>query len=257
MLGSLKSEQCWHWAAYGKHPVSRDFFRFGSDFPLMKNFSDWVEKGYAMLNSENKASHNTCSWRFWAKGPYKEALLCGLVRDSNDKLGRPYPLLIMGMGTLNAWEDQWDLLPFACEKTWNQIEYLSAQMYNDFKKLEIEVHNIRSPYSEWSEFKTTRESTLEFVEKLDDTSSQYLVDLENHASKLSKKTEYMICLDNKLFHNQTVLINYWLFLFKAHLNTIPNAIFMGGTIEKTYMVFFRRHLTPSDFPKLWSINFPE
>ena len=257
MLGSLKSEQCWHWAAYGKHPVSRDFFRFGSDFPLMKNFSDWVEKGYAMLASKNMVSHKTCSWRFWVKGSHKEVLVCGLLRDSSDRLGRPYPLLIVGTGTLKRWEDQWDLLPFACEKTWNQIEYLSAQTYNDFKKLEVEVHNIRSPYSEWSEFKTKRESTLGFVVNPEDTFSQDIRDFESQASRLSKKTECMICLDNKLFHNQTILINYWHFLLKAHIDTIPNAIFMGGTIEKAYLIFFRRPLTPSDFPKLWSINFTE
>ncbi|MBE7446419.1 MAG: type VI secretion system-associated protein TagF [Planctomycetia bacterium] len=257
MLGSVKSEQRWQWGAYGKHPVSRDFFRIGRDFPLMKNFSEWVEKGYTMLASKSKGIGKSCSWRFWAKGLRKEFLVCGLVRDSSDRLGRPYPLLVMGTGILKRWEDQWDLLPFACEKTWDQVEYLSAQRYNDFTKLEVDVSNIRSPYSEWQEFKTKRESSLEFVEKLEDTSFQDLRDLEDLASKMSKKTECFVCLDNKLFQNQTVLINYWHVLFKTHPHAVPSAIFMGGTIERAYLVLFRRPLTPVDFAHLWSVTFPE
>ena len=56
-----------------------------------------------------------------------------------------------------GWEEQWDLLPFACERTWDQIEYLSSLMVTDFKKLEIEVQNNRSPSPEWSEFYSHRE----------------------------------------------------------------------------------------------------
>lgn len=257
MLGFLKSEQYWYWAAYGKHPVSKDFFRLGRDFPLMKNFSDWVEKGYGMLTSKNKTTHKTCSWRFWAKGTRKEALICGLVRDSSDRLGRPYPLLIMGTGNLNDCEEQWELLPFACEKTWNHIEYLSAQLYNDLKKLEVEILNIRPPYSAWLEFKTKTENNVDFHKTPDNTASQCLKDFKAMASGLSKKTECMISLDDKLFHNQTELIYHWHLLFKTHQSSIPNAIFMGGTMENTYLVFFRRPLTPSDFAMLWSANFPD
>lgn len=256
MLGLVKSKPDWCWAAYGKHPVCGDFFRCGGDFPLMKTFSEWVEKGYALLNSKDRSNHKACSWRFWAKGYKKEMLVCGLVKDSSDKLGRPYPLLIIGAGSLKDWEDQWDLVPFACEKTWNQFEYLSAQRYSDLKNMEAEVRNIRPPIPDWSESKTQRESTREFVKNLRNAFSLETENDEMQAAGLSKKTECMICLDNKLFRNQTVLINYWHFLFKAHIGTIPNAIFMGGTIEKAYLVFFRRPLTPADFVKLWSTNVP-
>jgi len=54
------------------------------------------------------------------------ALVCGVVRDSVDRLGRPYPLLVLGTGSLREWESHWDLLPYACLPVWQRIEYLGA-----------------------------------------------------------------------------------------------------------------------------------
>lgn len=257
VLGSIRSCKHWHWAAYGKHPAVKDFFRIGQDLPLMESFSDWVEKGYKMLLSKRNVGHEHFSWCFWAKGSLKEVLICGLVRDSSDGLGRPYPLFIMGIGPLKGWEDHWDLLPFACEKTWNQIEYLSAQMFKDFRELEIEIQNIQPPYPEWSEFKTHRERFMEFEASSDHkTSFRDFKDLESQASNLSDKTDSIFYLDKKPFNSQFMLISYWHLLFKTHLNTIPNALFMGGTVEKAYMAFFKRPLMPDDFNQLWSVSSP-
>ena len=44
------------WAACGKHPAARDFFRVGQDFPLLKIFSGWVDDGYNMLAQKNNNS---------------------------------------------------------------------------------------------------------------------------------------------------------------------------------------------------------
>ncbi len=257
MLGLLKSELDWRWAAYGKHPVSRDYFQCGSDFPLMKYFSVWVEKGYTMQTSKNRTSHKACSWRFWAKGSRKGMLVCGLVKDSSDKLGRPYPLLIMGTGSLKNWEEQWEFLPFACENTWNQIEYLSAQTHGDLKKMEAEVQNIRSPVTDWPDSKAKRESATELINHYMRTYPHNIKRIERVTSELPKKTEFILCLDNKLFYNQTMLIHYWHFLLKEQLDAAPNAIFMGGTMEQAYLALLRRPLTQDDFPKFWSVSFSE
>ncbi len=145
MLGPIGSTLHWRWAAYGKHPVASDFFRLGEEFSLGKGFSEWVGNGYKVLTSRGRADQGLYFWRFWARGAQKGTLACGVLRDSSDRVGRPFPLLIMGMGPLKGWEEAWDLLPFACETTWNQIEYLSALVVNDFKKLENEYGQIRPP----------------------------------------------------------------------------------------------------------------
>jgi type VI secretion system protein VasJ len=243
MLGPIGSTSRWRWAAYGKHPVANDFFKLGDDFSLGKGFSDWVGNGYRAVASKGDVRHGLCSWRFWAGGGQKGVLACGLLRDSSDRVGRPFPLLIIGMGSLKGWEDQWDLLPFACEATWNQIEYLSALVVNDFKKLEVEVNQIRPPQPEWPEFIRLRGDSEE------DISDGYI-----QAKELSGQEESLIPLDQRPSEDQVKQISSWHSLFKAHGRTIPNAVFMGGTMEKAYIAAYRRPLIPADFVRLWSTS---
>ncbi len=251
MLGLIKSERNWQWAAYGKHPSVRDYFRVGRHFPSVNSFSEWIEKGYDMAASK-KNIHEICSWRFWARESRKQNIVCGLLRDSNDSIGRPFPLMIIGTGPLKGWEEQWDLLPLACEKTWDQIEYLSTHIFDDFKKLGIELQNIKPPRSEWSELAARRGNFIEFKS----TQGGYSIDLKNlgrQALSLSEKAESFVYLNQA----QTSLISLWHFLFKTHVKTLPNSIFMGGTLEKAYMAFFKRPLILNDFIQLWTISSSE
>ena len=254
-MGTVESAQNWRWAAFGKHPVARDFFRIGPDLPLGKGFSDWVENGYQILTSKKEAFHGHCSWRFWARGSQKEGLACGLVRDSSDSLGRPYPLLMMGTGFLNGWEDHWDLLPFACERSWDQIEYFSSQRFDDFKKLEDEIQNIRPPLPQWPELTTRREKLKDFDSTFDPKEgSLNLENFKRRASILSEKAEVLIHLDQNPFHDQFTMISFWHLLFKSELKIIPSALFMGGTLESAFLAVFRRPLVATDFVQLWSVS---
>jgi type VI secretion system protein VasJ len=94
----------------GKHPTVMDYFQLGSSAPLVNAFAVWAENGYQKLVAKNRKRTAFCSWRFWAKGMRKGYIACGLGRDSSDSAGRPYPLMIMGIGTLAGWEENWDLL---------------------------------------------------------------------------------------------------------------------------------------------------
>ena len=86
------------------------------------------------------------------KGPRKGFLACGLLRDSSDSLGRPYPLLIIGSGSLQGWEERWDLLPLACERSWEQMESIATGTFLDFEHLQEEVRRIEPPRPQWSGF---------------------------------------------------------------------------------------------------------
>ena len=158
MLEGLRSERRWQWAAYGKHPAAKDYFKVGQDFPLLNSFSEWIESGYEKLASRKNPASMRCSWRFWTREARRENVVCGVLRDSTDSFGRPYPLLIMGTGPSRDWVNEWDLVPLACENTWGQIEYLSTRTFSDLKRLEEEVQNIRSPAAEWSDLAKRRES---------------------------------------------------------------------------------------------------
>ncbi|RPJ00069.1 MAG: DUF2094 domain-containing protein, partial [Deltaproteobacteria bacterium] len=230
MLGSIGIGRDWRWAAYGKHPVASDYFRLGDDFPLGKGLSDWVDRGYRAIGSVRNSARGPCSWRFWVKGGGKDTLLCGLVRDSSDSVGRPYPLLIMGTGLLKGWESEWDLLPFICERTWDRIEYLSSMVVTDFKKLEEEMKNLRSPESKWAEFAPRRE---EFKEKAESDPEGAF---GQRINVLLQSADGSICLDEGPFEDPFMRLNFWHFLLKTHSGAVPNSVFMGGTLERSYIV---------------------
>lgn len=134
----------WEWAVYGKHPVIKDYFKLGQYGSLIKIFSEWVDSGYQQIAPKKKSS--VYSWRFWARGLKRDGMGCGVVRDSRDQLARPYPLLIMGAGPLAGWEDQWDLIPLACERTWTQMEFLCTKTLDSLKQLEEETRKIPPPF---------------------------------------------------------------------------------------------------------------
>lgn len=235
----------WQWAACGKHPVARDYFSVGPNIPLVKAFAGWVEKGYQMLASKGRTSSNKpCSWRFWARGPKSKIVVCGVGRDSSDSVGRPYPLLIMGTGVLEGWEDHWDLLPLACEETWRQIEYVSTKRFMDFSQFEDEVRLIRPPYPRWSEFISQREH-------YQTGSSWDPADMERKASGTTDKLEFFVPFDVGLSNDPFALAGLWHAFLKARISGVPNAVFLGGAPNETHLAVFRRALVPTDFIRLW------
>jgi type VI secretion system protein VasJ len=251
LLGPIKSGQNWSWAAFGKHPAAKDYFRIGRESHISKSFSNWTESGYKELVSKKTASRKPVAWRFWSRGAGKENLVCGLVKDSSDSLGRQYPLLIVGTGYLDKWEEQWDLLTFACEKLWEQIEYLSARMFGDMKSMETRIENIRPPHPNWSEFNSKRK---ELLESNQNPHSRTFREMEGSSSDMSNKTEGLIDLDIHGASDLFMSINFWHSFLKSGNQSVPNAVFMGGTVEHSFLAFFKRPLATADFIRLWSVS---
>jgi type VI secretion system protein VasJ len=200
-----------------------------------------------VLASKNNPVKARRSWRFWTREARKENVVCGVVRDSNDSLSRPYPLLIMGTGPLKDWVSQWDLVPLACESAWGQMEYLSAKAFNDLRELEEEVQNITPPAGEWLALARQREG-------FEELGSPRVTEPGGAASSLSERMEWFIPFDQLPPRDHFELIGLCHSLVRARIEAAPSAIFMGGTAEKMYVAFFRRPLAPSDFIRLWSIT---
>jgi type VI secretion system protein VasJ len=239
----MASNQNWQWAAFGKHPAARDYFRLGENHPLIKGFSDWIENGYQFLTEKKRAPAGPYAWRFWARGSNRENLVCGLVRDSSDSLGRPYPLLIIGTGLLRGWNEYWDVLPFVCEGTWNQMESLSARTFSDLEHFGDEMGRINPPQSHWSEFKNLNDQAL----------SPAAEDLKKRIGTMANENEMFLSLDEEESMNDPLK---WIHLhhsfLKPHLPETVTTAFMGGDPLKTWIVFFRRPLLREDFIRLWS-----
>ncbi len=243
MLGNVKSGMRWSWAAFGKHPSARDFINIGQGSPLFSGFADWTETGYKEFVSHKSVSQYPVAWRFWSKGAGKENLVCGLVKESSDSIGRRYPLLIAGTGHLSNWQDWWDLLAFACEKPWEQLEYLSTRTFTNMKTLQESIRNIMPPSPDWPLF-TARRNKL--IESLHISAPP--------ANGLPNRAEGFINLDKSPLDDQFRLINYWHSTLKSDNKSVPNAIFLGGTFDRSFLAFFRRSLTRNDFVQLWALS---
>lgn len=248
MLGRVDPGRSWRWAAQGKHPAARDYFKVGEEFPLGIGFSDWVGHGYQILAPKGEHRRDLYSWRFWARGgSQKEVVLCGLVRDSSDGLGRSYPLLIMGAGPLRDWENHWDLLPYACEGAWIQMESISTRAFRELRHLEDELHRMKPPQPQWEEFNAVNKEMAEIgrapgrKEGFGDVKT-----LENKVITLVRESEVFLPVDEE------PMIHIWHSLLKVHLMEIPKAVFMGGNSAKTCLALFQRPLLAEDFRGLWS-----
>ena len=255
MLGPIRSKKAWRWAAWGKHPVVKDYFRMSSSATLLEAFSNWIDKGYRMIASEGSPTSHQYSWRFWAKSPEKKGVACGVVRDSSDSLGRSYPFLIMGIGTLDGWEGHWNLLPLVFENAWSQIEYLSARVLRGFRQLEDEVRLLRPPHPNWSELKFKESESLRDVQfsSKDMTPGVALRDAENSVRALKEDAQVFVTLENDRGDDPLLLAGQWHSFLKTRLSGAPNVVFMGGIPEEVHLAVFVRPLVPTDFVRLWSI----
>ncbi len=250
MLGLTKTGSTWSWAAYGKHPSAKDFFRIGCSFPLAAGFADWIRKGYVALTERSRSGPAGYSWRFWARGKNNNDLVCGLVRDCCDSVGRPYPLLIIGSGSLPSWEDHWELLPLICGDTWQYMEYISAKRLDNLEKLEAELVRIKPPCPDGNNTHSTdmRRSNPDFLSRF---SALLAEQMKNNAVRLSLNDLGSLTATSRHDDIQELVLGMNSAM-KTSFGKTPGAMFMGGTFERTFAVFFYRALNTDDFEMLWS-----
>ena len=208
----------------------------------MEALSRWVETGYQSLGSRLEGSTNNCSWRFWARGAKKDAILCGLLKSSSDKIGRAYPFLLIGTGPIDGFESHWDLVPFACEKTWREMEYVAAKRLADFAELERQIGAFRPPVGDWGALNRDREAAREV-----DYSGA-----DRDVAAIGGKETVMIPLSDMRGRDIYTLAGLWHLWLKENGGRPPHAVFIGGSVDKASLAVFRRALTPDDFAKLWT-----
>jgi type VI secretion system protein VasJ len=243
MLGSIIHNRKWHWIAVGKHPVAKDYIRFGGASPLLDAVARWSDKGYRQLKGDRKQPSIHHSWRFWLKGAKKGTLICGLGRDSSDSIGRPYPLLIMGEGDLRGWEKQWSKLPGRLDRTWNRMEYIASHRFDDAPAMEAQVEGLCAP----GQGIGPAQGPLEAVGG--DT---------DHEQMLRCKSQLLQDGFGLLNLNPADGVDIGQFARQCHHRLkaccpeIPRGVFIGGTPEHAYLGVVLHPLKPHDFVALWS-----
>lgn len=251
MLGSLKSAPAWKWAAFGKHPVAGDYFNAGPADPFFQAFSGWVENGYRQVSSGRRNSKDLYSWRFWAKGQQRDSLIFGVGRDSFDTIGRPYPLVIMGAGVLPDWQRHLPLLPFALEKPWIQMEYAATKRYMDFSQLETDTRRLPPPVAQWSELQNEELRRREACYPAGNPDREKI---QKRVADFSAEPEFLALFDTTACLDAIAAAGLWHSELTANNSIVPNAAFLGGILNATYLAVFKRPLKVPDFIRLWSVG---
>jgi len=253
VLGAVTPEG-WRFAAFGKHPWAKDYIRLGSTTPMLEGIADWVDKGYGGIEGKKKGMADASSWRFWSKGFGPGALVCGVVRDSVDRLGRPYPLLVLGTGPLRDWEGHWDLLPYACLPVWQRIEYLGAQRYEEIGRFESAIRGLHPPVPEWADFSGRREREVAAPEVRSGTAGPDGGSVHEGNAAVPGEASRFIRLDGEGGRDPFPEAVGWQSRLRRDDAEAPNAVFFGGTISRAYLGVFRKALATPDFVRIWNVT---
>lgn len=246
MLGSLVRNRGWVWCARGKHPGLKDYFSLGGDSPMLTAFADWIEKGYRGLAERSGSPGSLISYRFWVGGPRGGSILCGVVKDSSDSVGRPYPLILMGMGPLADWESHWHQVPRACEPAWVQLESISTRSYRDFKQMESDLRAMKSPAPDWGAFEAERDATVEPEAEEGETA-----EISGISTERADSAVLVLPVSGDRLGDSTGNLVRLHRMLKRRSGEMPKAVFMGGRPDRTLLAAFRRPLLAEDFGRLW------
>lgn len=252
MLGSVKHKAGWIWHASGKHPAAKDYLEIGPQDALLQAFAGWVAGGFRQWSSRHNGETTCNSWRFWSKGAKKNDLICGVTRDSSDSLGRPFPLTIIGTGQLNGWKSNWELLPCSLSGIWSEVEYLASRRYTDLRQLKDGIGRIKLPSSDWPALANQRAKAgaADTANKYVDWDSQGVA---THVQRLLEAGESIVYLNNTPETDSEKSADHWIGALKTHLKIVPNAVFLGGMPQKSFMIVLNRSLNVDDFVRLWTV----
>lgn len=244
MLGSLVGRKRWQWTLWGKHPAVGDFISHGLAAPVEQAIAAWIENGYARLTDEKILALQPRAWRFWTQSAGNHQIACGIISNSGDRLGRPFPLLIMGTGKLTEWERHWEYLPIGLEHMWRRMEALTASRADRYTALKQALDKIQPPDLNWSELLKKYDPTA-----LPETDRLFLNEIGQTGDSTANGHQVVA-----LGEDSVADAVRWHQKIKTRNSNIPTALFMGGALESPHMVVFRRALSPADFHYLWTIG---
>jgi len=237
----------WRWFACGKHPVAGDFFQTGLESPLARHFKWWMEKGYETWINQQKNSLDFTSWRFWAQGSKTDELVLGLVRDSGDRRGRPFPILFIGSGVLKSWAGTWELLPLVCDPAWTQIEHLAVKRVESIEGFKHELAAVRPPAPNWS---SAQKAYALGAQSLD----QGQVRPGPIEGQGGHPASYAFSIQENESRSDLLLVTCHSRVKNLAGGPPPQSVFMGGVSNALHMMSFYRSVTVSDYVNLWSLR---
>ncbi len=244
MLGLNRQNNVWRWNAVGKHPAAADYINVMGGTPLMEAMSEWMTMGYDALGKNDKGTIRSVSWRFWLRGEKKGRLICGLGRDSSDRIGRPFPLLVFGEGPLKGWEKHWTMLPRQLAPTWERIERTAARRFADLKELTRALQELSPP----------SQADIDSGQACGVGVQPGDQDLPGEYKEVLLRTGRVLIPLKTAGSDPAVNAVFWHSQLRIYCRDVPRAVFLGGTPQHNYLMVIQQPLATSDFIMLWGVS---
>ena len=222
-------------SAFGKHPAFDDFFSIQVESAIARALAAWIEKAAAQTPPAHR-KNTSCSYRFWTKGIKNYDLVLGLVRDSSDRMGRPYPLLITAGVAIKNWQKTWQYIFTAFDSVFRTFEASATGRYDDFKSFESALQNINGQVVK---------APGKTVDKLSNCILAFYKQ-DGRENRLSLPVAKLLAT----FKNTGVKPDTWGFFKKNP--PIPGAVFLGGMPDMPMIHVFNRPLRAQDFNRLFA-----
>ena len=125
------------------------------------------------------------------------------------------------------------------------------------KQIEDRVSHIYPPDRDWHKRVYPRGDAG--GGEFSDASTQISVDIqtvdiqkmEQRVESLLHQPEFIVSMDTGSADDPLIIEGLWHKALKKKLIVFPNALFMGGVPEMTWLAVFQRPLSPPDFIHLW------
>lgn len=219
--------------------------KIGPDSPLVQALVQWVDKGYRQLAQGGECRFPYCSWRYFIPGGAENRVVFGLGKESCDTLGRPYPLWIAAVGPVADWQEHWHLMPLALDDAWRQLEVMVTRRNPDPGSLRSQLSGLRAPRPDWKTFASLAGclpgQTAE--DRIGPAGS--VVEAATQGEVITSRIDGRQAVDPlKRACGQLARL-------RRQQQGLPNAVFIGGRPDATFLMVFYRPLTSADFARLW------
>jgi type VI secretion system protein VasJ len=234
MLGIGKQKTRLEVSAYGKHPAFDDYLSVNMNTPLANALSAWIENGIKSDGTADK-SKRIHSFRFWVLGIKKEELVLGIVRDSSDRLGRAYPLLIIGRTRMKNRDKQWPAIFSGFGPVFRAFEEMTTARYGAFKEFEASLLNVQFSQPNFEKSDTNFSNSL---------TAWFKKEKERRSLALPVSD----LLDKFVSHPHDPQRRG---IFQPN-PPLPGAVFLGGLPDNPMVNMYNRPLATRDFHTLFN-----
>ena len=241
MPGRVRTDGSWSFSICGKHPAVADYVALGDHTPWFSAMSKVVASAYSSILARGHPPDALAPWDFWIALEHKDGLACGRVVPSRDRLNRPFPLLIMGQGSLQGWAGFWERLPLAMESTWDGMVGLASFQGHSLDMLSNGLSVLPEPDGGWM---VRRDATIESDR---DEAGPGRCHCSDGVVRLEIESEINGCAEwGRVVEEAAKLLKQ-----NTRTQSPPRAVFIQRGPARTSMRLFFRPVSSPDFVDMW------